>query len=69
MLYNQHFSLPDPDLFQGDMELTEEQRNAYLNGEANSAVPLAAVKSRLWPKVIPYQVDEKLGKINKLMLI
>eukprot|EP00795_Rhopilema_esculentum_P010339 gene10339-19037_t len=57
--------MENPDLLQGDMELTEEQRNAYLNGEANSAVPLAAVKSGLWPKVIPYEVDEKLAKEPK----
>ena len=44
------------------MILTEEQKNAYLNGEANAAVPLAAVNSGLWPKTIPYTINEKLGK-------
>ena len=44
------------------MELTEQQKKDYLEGEANSAVPLAAVNTGLWPKVIPYSWDEKLGK-------
>ena len=44
------------------MILTEEQKSAYLNGEVNAAVPLAAVKSDLWPKIIPYVINEKLGE-------
>ena len=44
------------------MELTEQQKKDYLEGKANSAVPLAAINTGLWPKVIPYSWDDKLGK-------
>ena len=59
---NLHPTFADPDLFQGDMELTEKQKKDYLEGKANSAVPLAAINAGLWPKVIPYSWDDKLGK-------
>ena len=49
------------------MILTKEQREAYLNGEANSAVPLAAVKTGLWPRKIPYTIDDKLGKLKEVI--
>ena len=49
----------DPDLFEGDMMLTNEQLQE-INGEA--PIHYAAFKTRPWPMPIYYEIDPGLGK-------
>ena len=54
----------DPDLFEGDMILTPEQREAALNGgDVDQAVGRGATKGRQWPGgVLAYVIDSSLCK-------
>eukprot|EP00794_Sanderia_malayensis_P015872 gene15872-17471_t len=57
--------MEDPNLFEGDMILTNDQKLAYLSGEANYQIPLAATKTNLWPTVIPYSLDSTLSSQSR----
>eukprot|EP00794_Sanderia_malayensis_P015875 gene15875-17475_t len=57
--------MEDPNLFEGDMILTEDQKRDYLSGQANYQIPLAAKKTDLWPKVIPYDIHSSLSSEAK----
>ncbi len=54
----------DPNLFEGDMVLTEDQKRDFLYGEPNYQIPLAATKVNLWPKLIAYDMDPSICKLN-----
>ena len=48
----------DPGLFEGDMIVSPEEREAILSGNYfNEATPLAATK-RPWPRIVPYDLYE-----------
>ena len=53
----------DPNLFEGDMILTDDQKRAFLFGDANYQIPLAAIKINLWPRTIPYSMDSSIGML------
>ena len=54
----------DPDLFEGDMILTPEQRAAALSGgDVDQPLGRGATKNRQWPGgVMAYVVDSSLCK-------
>lgn len=54
----------DPDLFEGDMILTPEQRMAAEKGlDVDNLSGRASIKSKLWPNgVMNYEIDSSLCK-------
>ena len=52
----------DPDLFEGDIVLTEKQKIQLVQGGLDPNVPLAAKTDKHWPKIIAYEIDNKLCK-------
>ena len=55
----------DPDLFEGDMILTAEQRMAAEMGlDVDNPLGRGSIKNRQWPGgVIPYEMDASLCKL------
>ena len=53
-------SITGKDLFQGDIILTKEQQMLL---DENSGHTYGAMKTSLWPKVIPYELSPEIGKI------
>lgn len=60
----------DPDLFEGDMILTTEQRMATRLGlDVDNPFGRASTKGKQWPGgVVPYIIDSEIGK-NIIVLI
>ena len=54
----------DPDVFEGDMILTPEQKMAALNGwDVDDPLGRGSVKNRRWPGgVFVYDIDKNIGK-------
>ena len=54
----------DPKLFEGDMELTAEQRHHAENGEdVDSDRKRGSIRNNLWPNgVLVYQIDSSISK-------
>ncbi|XP_057314060.1 zinc metalloproteinase nas-15-like isoform X2 [Hydractinia symbiolongicarpus] len=50
--------MEDPNLFEGDMILSPDQLEEIRNGKINRAVPMAATKTNLWPRKIPFDYHE-----------
>ena len=44
------------------MVLTQGQKKAVENGNVDSDVPLAATKTRHWPRTIPYDWSSDIGR-------
>ena len=44
------------------MILTEEQKRQLETGGMDPNIPLAATKTRHWPKIIPYDMDSSICK-------
>eukprot|EP00795_Rhopilema_esculentum_P010344 gene10344-19041_t len=54
-------------MFEGDMILTEEQKQDFLYGSPNYQIPLAATKTNLWPTTIPYSMDSSIASSSTAM--
>ena len=55
--------MDNPDLFEGDMILTPDQRMAAELGLDVAPIGRAAIKGRQWPRgVMIYAIDRGLGK-------
>ncbi|XP_057314061.1 zinc metalloproteinase nas-15-like [Hydractinia symbiolongicarpus] len=50
--------MEDPNLFEGDMILSPDQLDNIQNGRINKAIPMAAAKTNLWPRIIPFDYKE-----------
>lgn len=58
LLLTPNYTLLDPNLFEGDMILSPDQLEEIRNGKINRAVPMAATKTNLWPRKIPFDYHE-----------
>ena len=62
----------DPNLFEGDMELSPEQRHHAENGEdVDSDRKRGSIRNNLWPGgVLVYQIDSSISKflVNSINL-
>ena len=64
-----HSFFLDPDLFEGDMELTPEQQVAIdLKIKGVDASTFGSSTHPSWPKVIPYEIQGYLGKYTQFMM-
>eukprot|EP00795_Rhopilema_esculentum_P010342 gene10342-19039_t len=52
-------------MFEGDMILTEEQKQDFLYGSPNYQIPLAATKTSLWPTTIPYSMESSIASSSR----
>lgn len=54
----------DPDLFQGDMILSPEERmSAELGLDASFSLSRGSINKRLWPNaIVHYEINKTLGK-------
>lgn len=57
----------DPDVFEGDMILTAEQKAAAISGgDVDASIGRGSIRNKRWPGgVVVYQIDGGLGKSNK----
>ena len=53
-------SITGEHLFQGDITLTKEQQMLL---DENSSHTFGAMKTSLWPYVIPYELSPEIGRI------
>ena len=44
------------------MILTEDQKRGLEVGGLDPNIPLAAIKTNLWPLTVPYEISSSLGK-------
>ena len=57
-----HLFIENPDLFEGDMVLTEEQIEAALKGDISKVDTRGAFTGSLWTNGVPYVIDRSVCK-------
>ena len=70
LLLTENIGVRDPNLFEGDMILTAEQRAAAEAGQdVDAAVSRGSIKRGLWRGgVLVYEISSSLRKLNRLRL-
>ena len=61
----ENLGVRDPNLFEGDMILSQEQRlKAEMELDVDSSVKRGSIRNKLWPDgVIAYVIQSDLGKL------
>lgn len=69
--YTENIGVGDPDLFEGDMLLTAEQRAAALAGQdVDAPMSRGSIRRGLWKEgVLVYEISSSLRKLMTVLIL